>query len=625
MSKRGDNKALKQTAAVSGKASGSPQSAAAGAKATAQPAATLKQLSSLRMLFAFLPPYKGLLFGGVVALLASSGLTLGIVRSLEWLIDGGLSGDQQLLNNYFIGVFIAIILLGMAAFFRVYWVTLLGERVVADLRKAVHENLLALSPSYFESNRPAEIASRLTADTTLIQAAVGAAVPMALLSGIQATGGLALIVMYDPLLMLVALGLAIAIILPVSFFGRRIRRYTKAGQAKIAAIGTLANESYSAIQVIQAFSQEASELERFGERVEGTYQIAKKRIFARGMLTLMITTMVFSSLAGGLWFGVHAVLAGTLSGGELATLLGLGMLVATSLANLSEVFTLLQRASGSAARLSQLLSTRSDLPVADKPALIKQQASHHLALDNVCFSYPSKPGILALNEFSMTLEPGKMVAIVGQTGAGKSTVLQLLLRFFDPQSGSIKLDGVELRDYRSEELRSLFALVPQDVFIFADTVERNVRFGKLSATDEEVKAALDAAHCSEFVDALPNGIHTNLGERGVRLSGGQRQRLSIARALLRDAPILLLDEATSSLDSEVEQEVQAALDRLMKGRTTLVIAHRLSTIRKADNIVVIDEGRCVAQGKHEELLAEGGVYQRLAELQFADAQKRQVA
>lgn len=580
--------------------------------------APIKQLSSLRMVFNYVPPYKWILIGGLFALLVSSAFTLGIVRSLEWLIDGGLTEDATNIDPYFIAVFIAIALLGVATFFRVFLITLLGERVIADLRKAVHANLLGLSPSYFETNRPSEIASRLTTDTTLIQAAVSAAIPVALHSGIQAIGALVLIILFDPLLVLAALGLALMLMLPVTFFGRKIRTLSRTGQKKIADVGALANESYGAIQVVQAFNREEGEVVRFSERVESAYAVAKKRIMARSSLVFLVTTLVYGFLAFGLWMGVKAVIAGSLTGGELATLLALGMLVATSLANLSEVFSILQRSAGAAARLTELLSTKTDLPQKEKPSEITNTRLHTVVFDDVSFAYPSKPGVNALNNFSMNVEPGKMVAIVGQTGAGKSTVLQLLLRFFDPRHGSIKLDGVDVRDLDIKRLRSLFAFVPQDVVILADTIEANVRFGRPDATEEEVWDALEAAHCTDFIKALPDGLKTYLGERGVRLSGGQRQRLSIARAILRDAPILLLDEATSSLDSEVESEVQDALDRLMVDRTTLVIAHRLSTVRKADKIIVMDEGKSIALGTHRELLDDGGLYARLAKLQFTD-------
>jgi len=588
------------------------------------PAAPIRKLSSLRVVFKFLPPYKWLLFAGLLALLASSGLTLGIVRSLEWLIDGGMQDGASNVDSYFGTVFIAIGLLGLATFFRVFLLTLLGERVVADFRKAVHANLLELSPSYFELNRPSEIASRLTTDTTLIQAAVSAAIPIALHSGIQAVGALVLITLFDPVLVLGVVLLAFMITLPVTYFGRKIRRLSKLSQSKIADIGVLANESYSAIQVVQAFTSEKREIARFTDRVENAYAVAKKRILTRSILVFVITTVVFGFLAFGLWAGVKAMVAGVLSGGELATLLGLGMLVATSLSNLSEVFTILQRSAGAADRLSELLSTKSDLPVADNPVrLTSETEAHAVEMDRVSFAYPSKPDINALNDFSMTIEPGEMVAIVGQTGGGKSTVMQLLLRFFDPQQGAIRIDDTDVRDLNISEMRSLFAYVPQESVIFADTIEANVRFGRPDATDEEVQAALRAANCLDFVKGLPDGVKTYLGERGVRLSGGQRQRLTIARAILRNAPILLLDEATSSLDSEVENEVQGALDQLIAKRTTLVIAHRLSTVRKADRIIVMDAGKCVAQGTHQELLKLDGIYARLAKLQFTDKELKQ--
>lgn len=588
------------------------------------PLKAIKKLSSLRMIFSYIPPYKWLLFGGLLALLTATGFTLGIVRSLEWLIDGAFSasGPAQI-TPYFMVVFIAIAILGIATFFRVYFIALLGERVVADIRKAVHSNLLNLSPSYFETNRPSEIASRLTTDTTLIQTAVSAAIPIALHSGLQAIGALILIAMIDAILLIGVSVLAILIVLPVVLFGRRIRRLSRLSQDRIADVGARANESYHAIQVVQAFTREEQERDRFNSHVEKAYGIAKKRILTRSTLVFTIITLVYGFIAAGLFLGVKAVLAGTMTGGQLATLLGFSMIIATSMANLSEVLAILQRAAGAAGRLTELLAAKSDLPVPESVVELSNREKPVICFQDVSFGYPSKPTVLALKNFSMQINAGETVALVGLSGAGKSTVLQLLLRFFDPQSGAVHLNGEDIKKYSPHELRSLFAFVPQDTVVFAETIEANVRFGRPDATADEVQQALATAHCTEFIDALPDGLQTFLGERGVRLSGGQRQRLSIARAILRDAPVLLLDEATSSLDSKIENQVKDALDQLMKTRTTLVIAHRLSTVRNADKIIVLEGGKCVAEGTHGDLIEHDGLYAKLAKLQFTDKKLKQ--
>lgn len=617
VSNKGENARVPAEKNGAGKPAKQPKRGMKQARPT--PLMIIRRLSSLRMVLRFLTPYKWHLSGGVLALLISTAFTLAIFRSLEWLIDGGFGGsDPDAIAPYFIAVFAGIVILAIATFFRVLLVTLLGERVVADIRKAVHTHLLGMSPAFFETNRPSEIASRLTADTTLIQVVVSAAIPVALRSSLQAIGALVMVIILNPILVGAILGLTILVMLPVFYFGKKVRILSRSSQDRIADVGALANETYGAMQVVQAFTREKEEIARFSSRVESAYAVAKKRIMARSWMVLIIVALVYGFLNYGLWLGAKAVIVGGLTAGELATLLALGVLIASSMASVSEVLTILQRAAGAAGRLAELLATESELPIAENPIKLEHTTKHSVQFESVSFAYPSKPGIMALKDFSLKVNPGQTIAIVGPSGAGKSTVLQLLLRFFDPQEGVVKVDQNDIRDLSQEDLRSMIGFVPQESVIFADSLEANVRFGRPDASAEEVKEALEAACCTNFIEALPKQADTYLGERGVRLSGGQRQRLAIARAILRNAPILLLDEATSSLDSEVENKVQEALERLMKNRTTLVIAHRLSTVRMADKIIVLENGSIVATGTHDELVADGGLYARLAKLQFSD-------
>ncbi|MGY8985404.1 MAG: ABC transporter transmembrane domain-containing protein [Sphingomonadales bacterium] len=586
---------------------------------------TFKKLGSLKMIFGFMAKYKGLMTGALIALLISSGAILTIFRSLEFMVEGGFGAEKASeVQPYFIIGFFLIGILAVSTFFRFLFISILGERVVADIRKKVHEHLLGLSPAFFESNRPSEIASRLTADTTLIQTVVGSSLSIALRSIINVLGSTILILLMAPAKIISILGILFVIMGPVLFFGKKIQKLSRSSQDKIAGVGTMANEAFGAIQVVQAFTREKEEKSRFGSAVEAAFDVAKKRIRARAWMMAMVIGLVFGFINFGLWSGAEAVVDGNLTAdeiGKFVTFMGLSLVLATSFGGLSEVISELQRASGAAGRLTDLLSTIPDLPVALHPQPLPNPSKGNVEFRNVSFFYPSKPDIMALNDFSLSANSGETVAIVGPSGAGKSTTLQLLLRFFDPQQGGILIDGYNLLDVDPVDLRSKMSFVPQDTIIFAETIEANIRFGRPDATVDEVKGALDASLCTEFIHDLPRGMKTYLGERGVRLSGGQRQRLSIARAILRDAPILLLDEATSALDSEAEVKVQKALDELMKGRTTLVIAHRLSTVRKADKIIVMEEGAIVAQGTHDVLVKNGGLYARLANLQFNEAEE----
>ncbi|MCH8862489.1 MAG: ATP-binding cassette domain-containing protein [Proteobacteria bacterium] len=575
------------------------------------------KLGSLSTIFRFMLPYKGLLVGMVISLVIAAGTTLAMFRLLQPIIDQGFAAqDATEIDIYFIIFFALVVVLAVSTFFRFLFVTLLGERVVADIRKAVHEHLLHQAPVFFEENRPGEIASRLTADTTLIQNVVGSSLSVALRNALMLVGGVFLLFQISPRLIGIIALVVPAAVIPLVVYGRRVRKLSRTSQDRIAGIGAMADEALRAIQIVQAFTREKEEKERFGNAVEAAYRVARRRIIARAWMMALVILVIFGGIDMGLWQGAKGVISGEMTGGEMASFMALTVLIAGGVGALAEVYGELQRAAGAAGRIAELLEVQEHLPVAENPLPLPARVTGEVAFEGVFFAYPSKPDIWALEDFSMRLRPGETVALVGPSGAGKSTTLQLLLRFFDPQKGGITLDGVDISQVLPHALRSAMAIVPQETIIFADSVMGNVRFGRPEASDDEVWQALAAAQCTDFVNGLSNGIDTYLGESGVRLSGGQRQRLAIARAILRNAPLLLLDEATSSLDTEAERKVQAALEELMKDRTTLVIAHRLATVQAADRIVVLDEGRVVAQGTHAELLAGGGLYARLAGQQF---------
>ncbi len=582
-----------------------------------------KKLGGLKYIWQFLKPYKVQLVGALIALVFAASATLGIGQAIRRLVDMGFSAENsQFINQYFLALMGVATLLAAATFARYFLVSWLGERVVADIRSSVYAHVITLSPSFFDTTKSGEIVSRLTADTTLIQSVVGSSASIALRNLLMLIGGLALLAITSPKLTALVVVVVPLVILPLVFFGRRVRKLSRDTQDRVADVGSMASESFSAVQTVQAYTHELIEGKRFQGAAERAFMASVRRIRARAWLTACVILLVFGAIDIILWDGATDVIAGKMSGGELAAFVFYAVIVAGAVGALSEVYGELQQAAGAAGRIMELLAQQPDIRAPEKPVPMPEPARGAIEFSNVVFHYPSRPDVAALNDLSMTIKPGETVALVGPSGAGKSTVLQLLLRFYDPRSGELSVDGVPIREVDPRNLRERMAIVPQETVVFAASALENVRYGRPDASEDDVRDALRAAVAEDFIDALPEGLHTYLGERGARLSGGQKQRLAIARAILRNAPILLLDEATSALDAESERLVQKALEHLMQGRTTLVIAHRLATILKADRIVVMEEGRVVATGTHQELLVQGGLYKRLAELQFGLSETR---
>jgi ATP-binding cassette subfamily B protein len=576
-----------------------------------------KNLRYLSRTAGFLKPYwrRGIL--AIIALTVTALAILALGQGLRQLIDGGFAGgDAAALDQALIFLLSLSVVMALGTAARFYLVSWLGERVVADLRQAVFERVMTLHAGFFETTKTGEVLSRLTTDTTLLQTVIGSSASIALRNALNLLGGIVMLFVTNPVLTGLVFLVVPVVVAPIMIFGRRVRRLSRASQDRVADVGAFAEETINAMRTVQAFTHETEDNRRFFGEVTGAFTTAIARIRMRAMLTSVVILLVFGAIGVILWIGGRDMLAGEISGGELAAFIYYATIVAFSVGVISEVYGELLRAAGATERLIELLETEPGIASPDHPEPLPEPATGRVAFENVTFHYPSRPDQAALSDFTLAVEPGETVALVGPSGAGKSTVFQLLLRFYDPAQGAVTVDGVDVRRADTKLVRSRFALVPQDPVIFSTDGAENIRYGNPAADDGAVRRAAIAAEAAEFLDQLPEGFATFLGEKGVRLSGGQRQRLSLARALLRDPAVLLLDEATSALDAESERLVQAALEKLKAGRTTLVIAHRLATVINADRILVIDGGRLVASGTHTELLDSSPLYAHLAALQF---------
>jgi ATP-binding cassette subfamily B protein len=577
-------------------------------------------LKPLRMALPFMRPYIARLILAFTFLTLASVSMLAMPVAIRYVIDYGFSSDNlDSINAYFIALLCLAVVFALFASLRYYLVMWIGERVVADIRSTVYKHVIKMSPTFFEVTRTGEVLSRLTTDTTLVQTVFGAGMSIALRSLFSVIGCLIMLFVTSAKLTLMIILLVPVVVVPIMLYSRKVRKLSRANQDRIADSSSIADESLNAVHIIQAFTLENFLGERFSHSVEETFKTARQRLLVSSVLSGTIILTAFGAMVVVLWIGAHAVVDGSMTPGTLGQFLLYATFLAGSTTSLGEVWNDIQRAAGAMERLMELLHIQSDITIPDTPVAFPVTGCGHIEIQDVCFNYPSRPGMKSLEHFSLEIKPGETVALVGPSGAGKSTVFQLLLRFYDPQSGKILLDGVDIKTADPEAVRRRIAIVPQNTVLFATTAMENIRYGNPAATDEDVKQAARAAIADEFIEKQPESYQSFLGEKGIRLSGGQQQRIAIARAILKNPPIMLLDEATSALDSESEKLVQAALDHLMQDHTTLVIAHRLSTVVKADRIVVMEDGHIVDIGQHQDLMKKSGLYKRLAEIQFGHA------
>ncbi|OCX59986.1 ABC transporter [Thioclava sp. SK-1] len=578
---------------------------------------TTKKIGALRGLAPFVAPYKGLAIAAIMALVLTASISLILPLAVRRVVDGFQQG-AELLDQYFGAALVITALLAVGTGARYALVTRFGERVVADIRKAVFDRVIAMSPAFYEKILTGEIISRITTDTTLILSVIGSSVSVALRNMLIFLGGLAMLLFTSAKLTGLVLLIVPAVIVPIVVLGRRLRGLSRENQDWIASSSGSASEALLSAQTIQAFTHEHPTQARFSDVTEKSFDAARRRITTRAIMTVIVIFLIFSGVVGVLWVGARDVRMGMMSVGELVQFVIYAVMVAGSVGALSEIWGELQRAAGATERLVELLQTEDTVTDPAHPMPLPNPALGAITFEDVTFHYPSRPQTSALNHVSLDIAAGETVAIVGPSGSGKTTIIQMIQRFWDPETGRVLIDGLDLKAMARADFRKAVALVPQDPVIFAASARDNIRFGRPGATDADVEAAARAAHAWDFLNALPDGMDSYVGERGVMLSGGQKQRVAIARAILRDAPILLLDEATSALDAASEQAVQAAVDQLSRNRTTIIVAHRLATVKKADRIIVLEDGRIAAQGSHDQLVAQGGLYAELAKLQFTD-------